>query len=285
MTWIAGACGRTGRRTRSWASVTAGRLSRSSTKRRNRVSRLIGCRIASQINAAMIDCLDPVSDLAPSVTADSGREFAGHADVPGALGAHCCFVRGYHSWEWGLTGHTNRPVRDRIPKSTDFRKAGFGGYGTPLPTVPAACWVSGNPRTVRRCAGSGGFLVGSRLTRSGWRNGVRRGREGTVCRLFSLLRKCPLRSPYNICYRLILTERRSPTLCDAFWSSTGVNKLGSSSQSYNRPDENSPRSRIGVADHTGRFTFRIRARNETSIFPEGMALPFPYPACRVPSGA
>ena len=35
----------------------------------------------------MIDCLGPVSDLALTITADNGREFAGHAEVAGALGA------------------------------------------------------------------------------------------------------------------------------------------------------------------------------------------------------
>ena len=79
-------------------------------------------RTAAEVGAAMIDCLGPVSDLTLTVTADNGREFAGHAEVPGALGADCCFARPYHSWERGLTGHTNGLVRDWFPKSTDFRK-------------------------------------------------------------------------------------------------------------------------------------------------------------------
>ena len=79
-------------------------------------------RTAAEVSAAIIDCLGPVSDLALTVTADNGREFAGHAEVSRALGADCCFARPYHSWERGLTGHTNGLVRDRFPKSTDFRK-------------------------------------------------------------------------------------------------------------------------------------------------------------------
>ena len=79
-------------------------------------------RTAAEVGAAIIDCLGPVSDLALTITADNGREFAGHAEVPGVLGADCCFARPYHSWERGLTGHTNGLVRDRVPKSTDFRK-------------------------------------------------------------------------------------------------------------------------------------------------------------------
>ena len=52
----------------------------------------------------------------------NGREFEGHAEVPEALGADFYFVRPYHSWERGLTGHMNRQVRDWFPKSKDFRK-------------------------------------------------------------------------------------------------------------------------------------------------------------------
>ena len=79
-------------------------------------------RTAAEAVAAIIDCLDPVSDLVLTITADNGRELAGHAEVSRALGADCCFARPYHSWERGLNGHTNGPVRDRVPKSTDFRK-------------------------------------------------------------------------------------------------------------------------------------------------------------------
>ena len=38
---------------------------------------------------------------------------------------------------------------------------------------------------------------------------------------FSPLRKRPLRSPHNICYRLVPTERRPPVPGDALWSSIG----------------------------------------------------------------
>ena len=44
-------------------------------------------KTAAEVSAAMIDCLGPVSDLVLTVTADNGREFAGHAEMPGVLGA------------------------------------------------------------------------------------------------------------------------------------------------------------------------------------------------------
>ena len=79
-------------------------------------------KTAAEVSAAMVDCLGPVSGLALTITADNGREFAGHAEVSRALGADCCFARPYHSWERGVNEHTNGLVRDRVPKSTDFRK-------------------------------------------------------------------------------------------------------------------------------------------------------------------
>ena len=83
---------------------------------------LVDRRTAAEVSAAIIDCLGPVSDLVLTIMADNGREFAGPAKVPGALDADCCFARLYHSWEWGLNEHTNGPGKDRVPKSTDFRK-------------------------------------------------------------------------------------------------------------------------------------------------------------------
>ena len=79
-------------------------------------------KTAAEVSAAIIDCLGPVSDLALTITADNGREFAGYAEVSRALGADFYFARPYHSWERGLNEHTNGLVRDWFPKSTDFRK-------------------------------------------------------------------------------------------------------------------------------------------------------------------
>ena len=57
-----------------------------------------------------------------TVTADNGKEFAGHARVAEALGAGFFFARPYHSWERGLNEHVNGLVREWFPKGTDFRK-------------------------------------------------------------------------------------------------------------------------------------------------------------------
>ncbi len=57
-----------------------------------------------------------------TVTADNGKEFAGHARVAEALGAGFFFARHCHSWERGLNEHVNGLVREWFPKGTDFRK-------------------------------------------------------------------------------------------------------------------------------------------------------------------
>ncbi len=57
-----------------------------------------------------------------TVTADNGKEFAGHARVSEALGAGFFFARHCHSWERGTDEHVNGLVREHFPKGTDFRK-------------------------------------------------------------------------------------------------------------------------------------------------------------------
>ena len=61
--------------------------------------------------------LGPLKDLVPTVTADKGKEFAGHAGVPAALEAEVYFARPYHSWKQGLNEHTNGLIRQYCGKS------------------------------------------------------------------------------------------------------------------------------------------------------------------------
>ncbi len=77
-------------------------------------------KTADAVGAAMTGM--PGSLPVHTVTAGSGREFAGHARVPAAPGADFFLPRPYHSWERGPTGHTNGLVRGYLPKGTDFRK-------------------------------------------------------------------------------------------------------------------------------------------------------------------
>ncbi len=81
----------------------------------------VPARTASAVSAAVSARLAPVKALAHTITADNGKEFAGHAKIAQALSALFFFARPYHSWERGLNEHTNGLVRERFPKSTDLR--------------------------------------------------------------------------------------------------------------------------------------------------------------------
>ncbi len=78
-------------------------------------------RTSSLVRAAVIKCLQPVSDMTHTITADNGKEFAEHAEVSRALDADFYFARPYRSCDRGLNEHTNGLVREQLPKSTDFR--------------------------------------------------------------------------------------------------------------------------------------------------------------------
>ena len=64
----------------------------------------------------------PFRDQVHTLTADNGKEFAGHQVVSKALAADFYFAAPYHSWERGLNEHTNGLVRQYCPKGTNFRK-------------------------------------------------------------------------------------------------------------------------------------------------------------------
>ncbi len=65
--------------------------------------------------------LEHQSDWVRTITADNGKEFAGHRVLSQALDAAIYFARPYHSWERGLNEHVNDLIRKYFPKGTDFR--------------------------------------------------------------------------------------------------------------------------------------------------------------------
>ena len=78
-------------------------------------------RTSAEVSAAMLAMLRPSAAPVHTITADNGKEFAGHAGVAEALKAAFYFATPYHSWERGLNGHTNGLVRQYLPKGTDLR--------------------------------------------------------------------------------------------------------------------------------------------------------------------
>jgi len=56
-----------------------------------------------------------------TLTADNGREFAGHQQIAKALKADFYFAHPFASWERGLNENTNGLIRQYFPKEHDFR--------------------------------------------------------------------------------------------------------------------------------------------------------------------
>ena len=78
-------------------------------------------KTAVAVGDAIRRCLMPVLALVHTITADNGKEFAGHQLLAKTLSALFFFATPYHSWERGLNEHTNGLVRQYFPKSTDFK--------------------------------------------------------------------------------------------------------------------------------------------------------------------
>jgi transposase, IS30 family len=81
---------------------------------------LLPRRTADEVSRALIDSLDPIKEFVHTLTADNGKEFAGHVTVAESLEAGFYFAKPYHSWERGLNEHTNGLVRQYFPKTMRF---------------------------------------------------------------------------------------------------------------------------------------------------------------------
>ncbi len=86
----------------------------------------VGRKTAEEVGNAVLRCLGPVKELVHTITADNGKEFAGHGKVSEGLEAGFYFATPYHSWERGLNEHTNGLVREFFPKKQDLRKVDPG---------------------------------------------------------------------------------------------------------------------------------------------------------------
>jgi transposase, IS30 family len=75
---------------------------------------------ADKTTHALIGALRPHRSRVHTITADNGKEFAGHRKVALRLGAGFYFATPYHAWERGLNENTNGLVRQYFPKGTSF---------------------------------------------------------------------------------------------------------------------------------------------------------------------
>lgn len=77
---------------------------------------------AERVTAATIALLKPYSDKLFTITADNGKEFAGHETVAKELGAQVYFAHPYCSYERGLNENTNGLIRQYFPKGSSFEE-------------------------------------------------------------------------------------------------------------------------------------------------------------------
>jgi len=67
-----------------------------------------------------IEALSPMKDRIHTITADNGKEFAGHQSISKALNVDVYFAKPYHSWERGANENTNGLIRQYFKKGTSF---------------------------------------------------------------------------------------------------------------------------------------------------------------------
>ena len=75
---------------------------------------------ADGVTAATIALLKPYKGKVSTITADNGKEFAGHETIAEALSASVYFAHPYASWERGLNENTNGLIRQYFPKGSSF---------------------------------------------------------------------------------------------------------------------------------------------------------------------
>ena len=75
---------------------------------------------AEVFTAATIILLQPYLDKTLTITADNGKEFAGHESIKEQLSANVHFAHAYCSWERGLSENTNGLIRQYFTKGSYF---------------------------------------------------------------------------------------------------------------------------------------------------------------------
>ena len=74
------------------------------------------------VTAAIIELLYEWKPYLQTITADNGKEFAGHEIVAEKLAIDYYFAHPYHSWERGSNENLNGLIRQYFTKGSDFTK-------------------------------------------------------------------------------------------------------------------------------------------------------------------
>jgi len=80
----------------------------------------VASKHAEIVSEAIILLLQPYLDKTLTITADNGKEFAGHETIKEQLKADVYFAHPYHSWERGLNENTNGLIRQYFTKGSSF---------------------------------------------------------------------------------------------------------------------------------------------------------------------
>jgi IS30 family transposase len=80
----------------------------------------VASKHADVVTEATITLLQPYLDKTLTITADNGKEFAGHEKIKAALNADVYFAHPYSSWERGLNENTNGLIRQYFTKGSSF---------------------------------------------------------------------------------------------------------------------------------------------------------------------
>lgn len=90
-------------------------------KSRFYLAKKVRSKSADAVTKATIEMLMPYKDFVHTITADNGREFAGHQEIARALDADLYFAHPYSSWERGANENANGLLRQYVKKGTDLR--------------------------------------------------------------------------------------------------------------------------------------------------------------------
>ena len=92
------------------------------TERKTRLAliRKVDQHTAQTVQAAITHLLKPWKSLVHTLTADNGKEFAGHQEISHILEADFFFAHPYAAWERGSNENMNGLLRQYFPKGRDF---------------------------------------------------------------------------------------------------------------------------------------------------------------------
>lgn len=90
-------------------------------KSRFYLAKKVSSKSANAVTKATLEMLMPYKNYVHTITADNGKEFAGHQEIAEALEAKLYFTHPYSSWERGVNENANGLLRQYVKKGTDLR--------------------------------------------------------------------------------------------------------------------------------------------------------------------